>query len=664
MQNTASFIVLIVAIIVMVVVCIVMHVNHRRRIASLQKNIDDCKQELKATKESAQKTKSDTDRIIKEYFALSQSGLRIIKHKKQKEIYNITYDAIRKFIHTDSIGIGILNGLYNSLDFSFFNIESETIPFARYNLDVCNNINIYCFRTGKTVLLNDYQKEVAYYLDTEKYKVSKNVTGSALYIPLYDDDIIFGVLSIFNNEPYYFTERRTNIVRSIVAYLETAIVNFSTARTSERQNKQYIAHRLELEHTLSELRKSQSELMKMSTALRNTDNAVMLLDGSGNIIWFNNSFAKVYGFTVEEYTAKSSNYEDALRQKDSVEFFRFVYDNAKSVSFTLPHIKKNGDEVWVQTTLTPTLDDKGTILQVVAVDTDITTLKKAELEIVKQRNEIELKNKDVTKSIEYASTIQQALMTSQAYLRQRFKKSFLINLPKDIVSGDFFWMGEKFGRKYMALCDCEGHGVPGAFVSMMGKVFLDEILQECRIEDPPSTILMNLNDKLQEAVSSLSSKVGGIDGMDMSFCIINSRNTTVQYAGAYRPLYLVRNGELSTINPDKVSIGGISPAEHFQFEDHWQQLEDGDLLLVCSDGYADQFGSEFGKKLGRRNFANLIIEASKMDNTDDMAKFLYNKHIAWRGNLEQVDDISIVGIVISHNDEEEEEDDDEEDYKL
>ena len=647
----------IIAITAFVAACVVMHIRYRRKIARYRKTIDDCRRELQKAQESTKKIKGDTDRVIKEYFALSQSGLRIIKHKKQKEIYNITYDAIRKFIHTDSIGIGILNGLFNSLDFSFFNIESETIPFARYNLDVCNNVNIYCFRNGKTVLINDYQKEVARYLDTSKYKVSKNVSGSALYIPLYDDDIIFGVLSIFNNEPYYFNEHRTNIVRSIVAYLETAIVNFSTARTSERQNKQYIAHRLELEQTLNELRKSQSELMKMSTALRNTDNAVMLLDGSGNVTWLNNSFTKVYGYTVEEYTAQSANYNDALRQKDAVEFFRFVYENAKSVTFTLPHNKKNGDEVWVQTTLTPTLDEKGKIVQVVAVDTDITTLKKAELEIVKQRNEIELKNKDVTKSIEYASTIQQALMTGQAYLRQRFKKSFLINLPKDIVSGDFFWMGEKFGRKYMALCDCEGHGVPGAFVSMMGKVFLDEILQECRIEDPPSTILMNLNDKLQEAVSSLSSKVGGIDGMDMSFCIINSRNTTVQYAGAYRPLYLVRNGELSTINPDKVSIGSISPSENFQFEDHWQQLEDGDLLLVCSDGYADQFGSEFGKKLGRRNFANLIIEASKMDNADDMAKFLYNKHIAWRGNLEQVDDISIVGIVITQD--EDDEDDDE-----
>lgn len=657
MQNNIFFIV---AIIGLVAVCIVMRICHKRRIASLQKKLENCEQEVQKEKETSKKTKQDTDRIIKEYVSLSHSGLHIIKHKKQKEIYNTTYDAIRKFIHTDSIGIGILNGLHNSLDFSFFNIESETIPFARYNLDVCNNVNIYCFRTGKTVLLNDYQKEVSYYLDTEKYKISKNVSGSALYIPLYDDDIIFGVLSIFNNKPHYFNEYRTGIVQSIVSYLETAIVNFSTARTSERQNKQYIEHRLELEHTLSELRKSQSELMKISNALRNTDNAVMLLDGNGNIIWFNNSFIKVYGYTLEEYTAKSAYYRDAIRQRDAVEFFRFVYDNAKSVSFSLPHKRKNGEELWIQSTLTPTLDDKGKILQIVSVDTDITTLKKAELEIVKQRNEIELKNKDVTKSIEYASTIQQALMTGQAYLRQKFKKSFLINLPKDIVSGDFFWMGEKFGRKYMALCDCEGHGVPGAFVSMMGKVFLDEILQGCRVEDQPSTILMRLNDKLQEAVSSLASKVGGIDGMDMSFCIINSRNTTIQYAGAYRPLYIVRGGELSTIMPDKVSIGGISPEENFQFEDHWLQLEEGDLLLVCSDGYADQFGSEAGKKLGRRNFANLIIEVSMMNDADEMAKFLYDKHIEWRGTLEQVDDISIVGVVISQDDDEEEEEEEEE----
>ena len=639
----------------MTAVCIVMHILYKRRTATLRKAIDDCTKELVETQEAARKIQSEHEKTIEEYISMSQSGLNIIRHKKQKEIYTTTYEAIRKFIHTDSIGIGILNGLYNSLDFSFFNIESETIPFARYNLDVCNNVNIFCFRTGKTVLLNDYQAEIAYYIDTDKYKVCKNVTGSALYIPLYDDDIIFGVLSIFNNEPYYFNEYRTNIVHSIVSYLETAIVNFSTARASERQNKQYIAHRLELECALKELRKSQSELLKMSTALMNTDNAVMLLDGAGNISWINNSFTKVYGFTLEEYVGLSTNYKFALRQKDAIEFFRFVYENAKSVTFTLPHITKSGDEIWMQTTLSPTLDDKGKILQIVAVDTNITTLKNAELEIMKQRNEIELKNKDVTKSIEYASTIQQALMTGQGYLRQRFKKSFIINLPKDIVSGDFFWMGEKFGRKYMALCDCEGHGVPGAFVSMMGKVFLDEILQGCRVEDPPSTILMNLNDKLQEAVNSLSSKVGGIDGMDMSFCIINSRNTQVQYAGAYRPLYLVRKGELSTIMPDKVSIGGISPDEDFQFEDHWLQLEDGDFLLVCSDGYADQFGSEFGKKLGRRNFSNLIIEASKKDNADDMAKFLYDKHVEWRGNLEQVDDISIVGIVITQGEDEEDE---------
>ena len=241
MLNT---IVSIAALAAVIAVCVAVHIRYKRRSEACERAIDTCKQETKKAQidakkalDDATKMKADTEAMIQEYHSLTQSGLRIIKHKKQKDIYNITYEAIRKFIHTDSIGIGILNGLFNSLDFSFFNMESETIPFARYNLDICNNINIYCFAHGKMVLINDYQKEVSQYIDTEKYKVSKSVTGSALYIPLYDDDIIFGVLSIFNNEPYYFNERRIEIVRSIVSYLETAIVNFSTARTSEGWKK-------------------------------------------------------------------------------------------------------------------------------------------------------------------------------------------------------------------------------------------------------------------------------------------------------------------------------------------------------------------------------------------------------------------------------------------
>ena len=236
-------------------------------------------------------------------------------------------------------------------------------------------------------------------------------------------------------------------------------------------------------------------------------------------------------------------------------------------------------------------------------------------------------------------------MTGKNLLHECYKESFFLNLPKAIVSGDFFWMGQKFGRKYLALCDCAGHGVPGAFVSLMGKMFLDEILQEVTQENTPGDLIKQLNDKLYESVSSLSNKVGGIDGMDLSLCIINENNTEVEYAGAYRPLYIVRKGELFKLLPDRCSLGNIMPGSDFQFQNSKFDIKSGDFLLMSSDGYADQFGFENGKKLGRKNFTNLIIKAAELD-YDQMADFFLSEHLAWRGTLEQVDDISVAGIII------------------
>ena len=234
----------------------------------------------------------------------------------------------------------------------------------------------------------------------------------------------------------------------------------------------------------------------------------------------------------------------------------------------------------------------------------------------------------------------------------------MLNMPKDIVSGDFFWITQKFGRKYFALCDCAGHGVPGAFVSLMGKMFLDEILHSVKLEDSPAVIIRQLNDKMHESVSSLSDKVGGIDGMDLSFCIVNSRNTMLQYAGAYRPLFIVRNGELIKVLPDRCSLGNIAADDDFTFTNHDIPLKENDLIVLSSDGYADQFGHVNGKKLGRSNFAELLVEASKLDTTN-MAEFFDTKHREWKGDLEQVDDILVAGIRISFDTTEKLYDDDE-----
>jgi len=612
--------------------------------------INDCTIKIKEEKEKYQEMADTLGKSICEQMMLSKAGQMILKNTEQKEIYQTTYSEITKFIDSDSIGIGLINALQNSIDFSFYLINGQTIPIARYNLDIINNMNVYCFQKGETIIIDDYQKQVPQYINTREYKLDKSLKGSAIYIPLFNDTMIFGVLNIFNNNQGYFTEYRVSLLHNIARYLETAIMNFCDLRNSKRQSKLSREHTIALEQALNTLKKNQLELQKMSVALKNITNSVLILDSKGNISWVNNGFSKLYGYTLNEYTQKGTYYKTAIKQPEAIEYFTFVYDNATAISYSLPHTTKDGNEIWTQSTLTPILDDDGNVVQIVAVDTDISTLKKAEIEIMKQRNEIESKNKDVTKSIEYASTIQQALMTDQNKLQKHFKHSFLLTIPKDIVSGDFFWLDEKFGRKYMALCDCAGHGVPGAFVSMMGKVFLDEILQDAKLEDSAGLLLRRLNNKLWEAVSSLQTKVGGTDGMDIAFCIFNSRNTLLQYAGAYRPLYMVRNGVLITTQPDKCSLGNQLFDSSFLFENHTVILKEGDFLLLSSDGYSDQFGECNNKKFGRRAFNALIEEAATIEDLLQTGQFFYNQHIKWRGKQEQVDDISMVGIRISADD--------------
>lgn len=611
--------------------------------ASLEK----CMKNLKDVNEQLSSQEETHNKNIQVLSLLSKAGQNIIKNFTLKEIYRTTYDEINKFFDTDNIGIGTYNGPHNSLDFSSFIMNGEAMPFARYSLEHTNNMEVYCYLNNESIVMGDYMKQVHKYIDTNQYKVDTSMNGSAVFMPLFDNEMTIGVLTIHNKSTNFFNSYHMGIIHNIASYLETAIVNYHTDRKAKRRQRLLEEKTINLQKTNNEYEKSQAQLQTMSVALTNTENSVVILDCNGTLIWGNKGFTKLYGHVFEDYIAKGAYYMDAIQQKESIPYFTRAFEKVESVSFSLPHINKQGNEIWTQTTITPILDKNGRLIQLVAVDTDISSLKQAENEITKQRNTIELKNKDLTKSIEYASTIQTALMSGKSQLARMFPKSFLMIRPKDIVSGDFFWLGEKFGRKYIAHCDCAGHGVPGAFLSMMGKVFLDEILQNLKIEQTPSDIIRALNDKIHSSINGLMTKVGGIDGMDMGLCMINSMNTVLTFAGAYRPLYMVRDGELSITNGDKRSVGNTDPNDDFQWDNHQIKIKENDFILMCSDGYADQFGQESGKKMGRRNFSNLIIEASKLEDSEEIEKFFHDSLIKWKGSQEQIDDVSVSGFVIS-----------------
>ena len=270
-------------------------------------------------------------------------------------------------------------------------------------------------------------------------------------------------------------------------------------------------------------------------------------------------------------------------------------------------------------------------------------------QVVQQKEVIEKKNKDITDSITYAERIQRAILPSLTSIEEKFRDSFLTFAPRDIVSGDFYWYADKNGRAFIAACDCTGHGVPGALVSMIGNNLLNQIILEKDI-DKPGEILSMLN-RGMKSVFTKKGEQEAQDGMDMTLCMIDLENNLLEFAGAQNSLYLVRSGELIETKGDKTPIGGSTVKDH-KFTNHIIQLRKDDSLYLSSDGYTDQFGGksdneEFGegKKFMKKRYKKLLLDIhdKSMAEQKEILRTTFN---TWRGTQEQVDDVLIIGIKI------------------
>ncbi len=263
-------------------------------------------------------------------------------------------------------------------------------------------------------------------------------------------------------------------------------------------------------------------------------------------------------------------------------------------------------------------------------------------EIVEQKKLIEEKNKDITDSINYAKRIQEAMLPESNLLEYLFSDSFILYKPKDIVSGDFYWFAEQDGKKIIAVADCTGHGVPGALMSMIGSNILNKLVVEKGITKP-SEILNLLNDEIRIALKQKDNTSETRDGMDIVIiCIFGS---VLEYAGAHRPLYLIKNEKLEEIKANKFSIGGVQQEENRIFQNHIVTLQKGDKIYLSSDGFADQFGGSTGKKLMTKNFKELLLKIQNQK-MQTQKQELHTTIEEWKGSREQVDDILVIGIGI------------------
>jgi len=271
-------------------------------------------------------------------------------------------------------------------------------------------------------------------------------------------------------------------------------------------------------------------------------------------------------------------------------------------------------------------------------------------ELVEKQKEVELQNEkiselyeEVTDSIKYAKGLQEAILPPAEIVYKLMPDSFILYKPKDIVSGDFYWVEEKNEKVYFAAVDCTGHGVPGAFMSIVGYNALNEAL---RTNDDPGSILDELNRGISKTLHSNAIGSTTKDGMDLALCSFDKKNKILQYAGAYNPLYLIRDGEVIQVKADKFAIGGYFENSAKKYTNHTIQLEEGDYVYIFSDGYADQFGGLKGKKFMYKRFRDHLV-ALKGKKMEDQKTYLDAALEDWKGPLEQIDDILVVGIHIS-----------------
>ncbi len=400
---------------------------------------------------------------------------------------------------------------------------------------------------------------------------------------------------------------------------------------------------------VSSKKKAQRDLIenerKYSGLITGLNDAVFRITyPEGNFEYISPAAKKVFGYSKNNFY-REKNFLRKILHPDFRNYFETNLETSWGVAPTLKYkiIDPDGNERWIIQANKGNFDKNGNLIAVEGIFRNITTKE----ELLEQKDQLEKINKNLTSSIKYAQFIQQAVLPSRVYLKQFIPDNFILYMPRDIVSGDFYWIKQVNKFVAVAAADCTGHGVPGAFMSMLGVALLNEIV---RLDKEPAAgeVLDELRKRVKTSLHQENIRGATSDGMDMSLCIIDLEHKRVQYAGANSPLFIIRKSktgvtELLHIKPDRMPVGVY--LKEFPFTNHVIDLQTDDTLYLFSDGYIDQFNGTTGDKYKLKRFKNTLLDISKHP-MQKQKELLTEEFDAWRGNIKQLDDILVVGVKI------------------
>ncbi len=389
---------------------------------------------------------------------------------------------------------------------------------------------------------------------------------------------------------------------------------------------------------------------------QHTNDSLLLIDIiDGKILYCNIGAQEMLGYSLDELLTKTIfdiHSKDQLER--SSEVIATVYEKRGLIYSDLPFISARGEKIDVE--CSAKVEDFAGKVVIFISARDIRDRLRLQEQIQKQSTIIEQKNKDLIDSITYAKNIQEAILPSNTSMQAAFPEMFVLYKPKDIVSGDFYWYNSVRSSldtnlaasgarlSVIAVVDCTGHGVPGAFMSLVGYTLLNQTVTVPEINSP-AHVLDYMNRELVHMLNKKMDEIVINDGMDMSVCAFNSQTMKLNYAGANHVMYLMRNGQVTSYDGDRQAIGLQSRERLKPFTNHQVTVEKGDVIYMFTDGFEDQFGGENGKKYKSSKFRDFLLSIHNKPMADQK-KNLETEFITWKGKHEQLDDVLVIGIKI------------------
>jgi len=435
-------------------------------------------------------------------------------------------------------------------------------------------------------------------------------------------------------------------VRELLARVKTHLELKHYKDAVEKQNKK-------LRKEVASRKKAQKALrdneIKYSGLITGLSDAVFRIRYPENEYdYISPAASKVFGYSKNSFY-KTPDFINKIIHPDYADYYRDTIETDWGVAPTMKYkvIDPEGNERWIVQANKGRFDKDGNLIAIEGIYRNITT----EEELSTQKDELEKINKNITSSIRYAQFIQKAVLPSTEFLKQFIPEHFILYIPRDIVSGDFYWIKQVNNFVAIAAADCTGHGVPGAFMSMLGIALLNEVV---RLDEHPTAngILNELRKRVKTSLHQESVRGTGTDGMDMSLCIVDIENKQIQYSGANNPLFIIREdeekgtSELIHIRPDRMPIGVY--IKERPFTNHVIQLQTNDQVYQFTDGFIDQFGGERQEKFKMKRFKKLLLKIHKRPMAEQQ-ELLYAQFDEWRGGINQLDDIMIIGFKILDN---------------